>query len=289
MRTMYIVLALFALASLSTVSAGEPPAKETHKMQTEKSALQRNAIEMSKAVVPVFKREADQSLKLIATAFFIDQSGMLLTAAHVVPYQPLFTVFDNKIRSLTVVLPELKLNNAAGALVYKYDIALLGIQGDEIEFPCVTLSTKTRFDPGEPVAIWGFYQQGSNFQVGKDNKTSALLTVGVVSCAFYMSAGEEEWGSRLWLDITAGPGSSGSPVFNPETGEVIGIVSEGKVTPVLSPSQNKNELIEREIPMGIAVAESVITPLRLLPTWRKEVRRAPIPPVIQPSQSPTSP
>ena len=65
-------------------------------------------------------------------------------------------------------------------------------------------------------------------------------------------------GSRTSLDITAGPGSSGSPVFDPVSGEVSGIIVSGKEKKILSPGDNIDDVKVEKISSGIAEADPIL-------------------------------
>jgi hypothetical protein len=122
----------------------------------------------------------------------------------------------------------------------------------------VELSRKLQFRRGEPIAQYGYYDQGVKYKVGSFTGLNGLLTTGVVSASTNIRIGPIEMGSRLILDISAGPGSSGSPVFDPDTGEILGMIVSGKEKRVLGPGSHPNEFKVEHIPMGIAYSDPII-------------------------------
>ncbi len=207
---------------------------------------------------------------IIATGFFIHEDGLIATASHVTETPELQTSFKNKVFPCSVVLSELVVNSDANdpnhGKEHVWDVAVLKIECADGPFPPARLSGKTEFRPGEPAAIYGYYEKGQSYTVAEKTHGSALLTSGIVSAIFSISCGEMKLGSRLVLDITAGPGSSGSPAFDPESGEVIGIVSQGKLKSVLSPEPKTDKIVVTRVPMGITDTEPVIQ----LRKWLRE-------------------
>lgn len=225
------------------------------------------------SVVPILMKapEKKDSYKIIATGFFIHEGGLIATASHVANTPELYTFFENKPFPCSVVKSQFivtfNANDPKRKSQHVWDVAVLKIEGAEGPFPYARLSGKTEFGLGEPAAIHGYYDQGESYTVGSKTSIAALLTSGIVSAAFSISSGDIKFGSRLVLDITAGPGSSGSPAFDPESGEVIGIVSQGKHKLVLSPGAKPNQVEATRVPMGIADIEPIIH----LREWLRQV------------------
>jgi S1-C subfamily serine protease len=141
---------------------------------------------------------------------------------------------------------------------HEWDIGVLQVRAPQKTFQPVELSRKLQFRRGEPIAQYGYYDQGVKYKVGSFTGLNGLLTTGVVSAATNIRIGPIEMGSRLILDISAGPGSSGSPVFDPDTGEILGMIVSGKEKRVLGPGSHPNEFKVEHIPMGIAYSDPII-------------------------------
>lgn len=185
------------------------------------------------SVVPILEKlpSGKSDFGICATGFFIHKDGLIATASHVTKTPGLHVTFENRFFPCAVVIPEFVVNYNANDPKCRgqhiWDIAILKIEGTESQILPARLSEKTSFELGEPAAVYGYYDRGGAYTLGNKTSIAGLLTSGIVSAAFPISSTDGiKLGSRLVLDITAGPGSSGSPAFDPESGEVIGIVSQ---------------------------------------------------------------
>lgn len=220
------------------------------------------ALHVRQCIVPLIGADKNS---IHATGFFIHEDGVIATAAHAIKSTTPHVVFQDEILECEVLKSELRLNfNTADPEKtdhHEWDIAILKIKNKSGPFPYLQLSGQEEFSPGEKVAMYGYFDAGAKFALGtKQQKVaiSALLTQGIVSTSFHVQAGNVSLGSRLIVDISGGPGSSGSPLFDTHSGLVIGIVTDGKLKDVLTPGQEKGAVRTIRIPMGITETDPVI-------------------------------
>lgn len=133
------------------------------------------------------------------TGFFITNTGVIVTNAHVVRDEA----------SLVAVCPGR--GNLIAKVVYidpKLDVALVKVDGED--FPSLRLTTLAHVKPGETVIAIG----------NPVNAMSDTVTKGVVSAI----GTHPGLGSGTWIqtDAAINPGNSGGPLLN-DRGEVIGM------------------------------------------------------------------
>jgi S1-C subfamily serine protease len=97
------------------------------------------------------------------------------------------------------------------------DIALILLKGPVPDLYPIRLGTKVP-DLLTPVLVIG-YPEATRM----DAKPLVTLSPGVVGSLRYI----EEYLDCIQIDVHASPGSSGSPVLDRETGELLGIISKG--------------------------------------------------------------
>jgi len=214
------------------------------------------------SVVPVLSvfPSAPQKLMICGTGFIIHESGLLATAAHVARLEECWILYDGVLLECSVRAPQLTINKEKEdpRMRHEWDIGVLEVAAPQKVFHPLPLSRRTQFRRGEPIAQYGYYDQGVKYKVGSITGLNGLLTTGVVSASTNIRVGHLDLGSRLILDISAGPGSSGSPVFDPDTGEILGMIVSGKEKEVLGPGKDLSEMRIEHIPMGIAYSDPVI-------------------------------
>lgn len=217
---------------------------------------------VARAVVPILSvfPDAPRKLMICGTGFFIHERGCLATAAHVVRREHKWALYEGTLLECDVMVEQLTINREKDdpRMKHAWDIGVLQVQAPQKTYHPLRLSTKTHFRRGEPIAQYGYYDQGVKYQVGDLIGLNGLLTTGVVSASTNIRIGHLELGSRLILDISAGPGSSGSPVFDPETAEVLGMIVSGKEKQVLGPGVDPSEMTIQHIPLGIAYSDPII-------------------------------
>lgn len=162
------------------------------------------------------------------TGFVVGDGYHVLTNAHVVDrplnednkeHLAVFVGVDAKVRLATKVAEDVS-----------HDMALLKIQGDPL--PVMVLGRSRKAREGEPVAFTGF---PIGPVLGLHPVTHRGIISAITPVAIPFPASRElsaEAITRLrhpfnvfQLDATAYPGNSGSPLYSPSTGEVIGIVN----------------------------------------------------------------
>lgn len=217
---------------------------------------------VARSVVPVLSvfPHAPQKLMICGTGFFIHERGCLATASHVARLEHKWVLYDGTLLECDVMAEQLTINKEKDdpRMKHAWDIGVLQVQAPQKTFHPIGLSNKLHFRRGEPIAQYGYYDQGVKYKVGSITGLNGLLTTGIVSAATNIRIGHIEMGSRLILDISAGPGSSGSPVFDPETGDILGMIVSGKEKQVLGPGPSTTEFKIEHIPLGIAYSDPVI-------------------------------
>jgi len=225
-------------------------------------ALIASTEKVARSVVPILSvfPNAPQKLMICGTGFFIHARGCLATASHVARLEHKWALYEGNLLECDVMARQLTINKEKDdpRMKHDWDIGVLQVQAPQKTYYPLALSAKTHFRRGEPIAQYGYFDQGVRYKVGSITGLNGLLTTGVVSAATNIRIGHLEMGSRLILDISAGPGSSGSPVFDPDTGEILGMIVSGKEKRVLGPGQDPTEMKIEHIPLGIAYSDPII-------------------------------
>ena len=225
-------------------------------------SLIQNTETIAPSVIPILSifPDAPQKLMICGTGFFIHERGVLATASHVARLEHKWALYDGMLLECDMLAEQLTINKEKDdpRMKHSWDIGVLQVQAPQKTFYPLALSKKIRFRRGEPIAQFGYYDQGVKYKVGDITGLNGLLTTGIVSAATNIRIGPIEMGSRLILDISAGPGSSGSPVFDPDTAEVLGMIVSGKEKQVLGPGPTPSEMKIEHIPLGIAYSDPII-------------------------------
>jgi S1-C subfamily serine protease len=96
-------------------------------------------------------------------------------------------------------------------------------------FPCLTIAEYTEINEGDEVGICGF-PLGTHLK--KELGTvSSSFTKGIISSVIPSAGVPLQYLKGFQLDATATHGNSGGPVFLLESGEVIGVLSQGVRNP----------------------------------------------------------
>lgn len=190
--------------------------------------------------------------KFQATGFAVDEGRQIITNAHALPD---FLDTSNK-ETLAVFIGQGEQVEARPAkkiaLDVEHDLALLEIEGGSL--PVLRLGASRPVREGHEIAFTGFPLGVilGLFPVTHTGIISAISPVAIPAPA----AGnlgtttirrlKDEPYEVLQLDATAYPGSSGSPLYEPSTGRVIGVINKVFV------QQSKESLLEK--PSGITYA-----------------------------------
>jgi S1-C subfamily serine protease len=228
------------------------------------SKLSDIAEEISHAVVPLWRinPERNHSYEIVGTGFWVTRGGILATASHVIADGSVAIPSDEG--WITCDILRRTFEEKADTENITWDIAALKVDRTYPRIHPARLSDKGYFRMGYAVAAYGFFEHGQGYTIGTKLRISGLLTRGIVSSAHALVVGERTLGTRFVLDITAGPGSSGGPVFDPMDGKVIGILSGGKSIDVASPRGDSEDWELRTVSLGIITAEPVIPLLEWL-------------------------
>lgn len=205
-------------------------------------------IKSSVVAVGTFQRTRSPAFLLRGTGFAVGDGSLIATNAHVVPV----LLSTDAVEELIAIVvgpngeqSHRKLTKYASDPTH--DLALLRLEGPPL--PPLTLGDPARVQEGQPIALTGFPIVGVLGAIPathhgivsaltpavQPQANSALLNPNLIG---RIRAG----GFRVFqLDATAYPGNSGSPVFDPETGEVLAIVNSvfvkaGKESALTDPS-----------------------------------------------------
>jgi len=220
---------------------------------------------ISNSIVPLFCNIND-TFKIVGTGFYISGNGHILTASHVAKKPELYASFRNKLYKCQIIVERFTVNkdNPNKSKRLNWDVGLLKIKAKDTK-PLI-LSSKKEFHIGEQIAIIGYFEGGTSKKVGKTTTIKSILTIGYISTVFPINAGGVYLGTRFVLDITAGPGSSGSPVIDIENGRVFGVLNSGKTRKFKLRHDSK----PIKIPLGIADAEPVYMVLEYIEKYLSE-------------------
>jgi len=166
-----------------------------------------------------------------ATGFAVADGSYIVTNAHALPE----TMDASKNEQLAVFSPRADDVDVRAAVVvtedWEHDLALLKIAG--LPLPPLTLGDSDAVREGELHAFIGF-PIGSvlGLYPATHRGTIAAITPIVVPAASSRKLNPKLIKRMLspyrvfQLDATAYPGNSGSPVFRPQTGEVVGVINK---------------------------------------------------------------
>ena len=191
---------------------------------------------------------------IIGTGFIIDPCGLILTNQHVVdvfdelpkknPKEPFDSVcavlFDSRTTELRY--PPLEIVGATKIEVHipmddyfdtdPPDIALVGVKLKQLPFCSIRLKPGG-IKEGMEVATAGF-PMGTlglmNSTEGAVNQLSPVLQRGIISALQPWSI---ETPVTFTINVMVQAGASGSPVFDTESGEVLGVLSASRVNPTI--------------------------------------------------------
>lgn len=203
--------------------------------------------------------------KILGTGFAVANGSLVATNAHVLPAE-----VDEENREFVAVFQRqgdrIRVSRARRAATDKtHDLSLLRVDGKA--FRPVALAEKPSIREGQPVAFTGF-------PIGAVLGLRPVTHKGIVSCITPIAQPMDR-SSQLnpdliktlrrpydvyQLDATAYPGNSGSPLFEVDTGKVVGIVNSVLV------KKTKEAVLDD--PTGISYA----IPVRYLRALLKKAR-----------------
>ncbi len=190
-------------------------------------------IKPSIVAVGTYQRTRSPAFQFRGTGFVIGDGFLIATNAHVLPD----AVASENRETLVIVVPgegEQGTVRAVRKLADERsrDLALLRLESGAA-LPALTLAARERVHEGQEIAFTGF-TIGSVLgmtPVTHRGIVSAITPIGIpqansrdLNPALIRSLSKDVF--RVYqLDATAYPGNSGSPVFDPQTGEVIGVIN----------------------------------------------------------------
>ncbi len=250
MRFLALKIVLFLIATWAGVGRGELPETVA---QVKPSILAVGTFQRTRSPPAVFR----------GTGFAVADGRYVLTCAHVLPdsldQAEILAVFyhaqgKDRLRQAKAVVTDLA-----------HDLALLKISGDPL--PALALGDSSRVREGETYAFTGY---PIGMVLGLYPVTHLGLIASITSIAVPALRADKldlKLLPRLnkpyavfQLDATAYPGSSGSPLYHPETGAVVGIINKVFV------QESKENLLSN--PSGISYAIPIEHARKLLEKQR---------------------
>jgi S1-C subfamily serine protease len=193
------------------------------------------AIERVKAAivaVGTFQRTRSPAFQFRGSGFAVADGLTIVTNAHVLPA----TIDTEKLETLAVLVPgvqrEVQVRSAArGPVDAAHDIALLRIGGAPL--PALALRDSDSVREGDSVLFTGFPIGAvlGPFPATHRGMVAAITPIvipppnaGQLDPAMIRRLASGAF-PVFQLDATAYPGNSGSPLYAPDTGEVVGVVN----------------------------------------------------------------
>lgn len=223
MRNLRLVLGIFGLLAVQAQGVGL-----SHSIQHVKPSI---------AILGTYQSTSSPRFTLRGTGFIVSESphgtsNLVVTSAHVLvppaPEEPLARVVIQirvepggwQMRDATVL-----------AMDPVHDLALLRFSGPSA--PALTVRDSARIQEGQSIAFMGFPIGGA---LGFSPVTHRGTISSIAAAALPSPSAQRLRGDAIrslragnfeifQLDATAYPGNSGGPLFDPETGEVLGVVN----------------------------------------------------------------
>lgn len=190
-------------------------------------------VKASIVAVGTYQRTRSPAFQFSGTGFAVGNGTLIATNAHVIPD----TVSEDQLEYLAVVMPGDDGDRSVRAVktIAKdrdHDLALLRFEGGS-PLPALILGDGKAVQEGQEVAFMGFPIGGvlGMTPVTHRGIISALTPIGIpqansrdLNPALVRRLASDVF--RVYqLDATAYPGNSGSPLFDPESGEVLGVLN----------------------------------------------------------------
>lgn len=193
------------------------------------------AIERVKPAVVIvgsYKASNSPRFRLRGTGFVVDSGNLAVTNAHVLP-DPSEDFSDSSMVVQVRVAPnDLQVRPAQVVAVDReHDLALLRFEGAAA--PALRLADSSAVREGQSIAFMGFPIGGA---LGFSPVTHRGLISSITAAALPTPTAQQLNAKAIrglragtfnifQLDATAYPGNSGGPLFDPETGDVLGVVN----------------------------------------------------------------
>lgn len=188
-------------------------------------------IKRSVVGVGTFERTRSPSIVFVGTGFVVGDGLDVITNAHVVPA----TLAEGKMEQLGIVLPDGEgVRFRPAELVQRdneHDLAHLRLSGTPL--PALELGDSDTAQEGQELALTGFpLAMALGLHAATHRATLAAITPIVRPSLGarnldprQIAALQRAPFSIFQLDGTAYPGNSGSPVYDPATGKVLGVIN----------------------------------------------------------------
>ena len=223
------------------------------KAQAETSALPETVAHIKASIVGIgtFQRTRTPPAVFRGTGFVVDDGLHVLTNEHVLPP----AIDRTRFEALVIFVREGKSQRLREATVVAvdedHDVALLKFGGARLSVMRLGDSAKVR--EGEEYAFTGF-PIGAVLGLYPVTHRGIVSAISPIAIPASMARNLDPRTLRrlvaafdvFQLDATAYPGNSGSPLYKPNTGEVVGIINKVFV------KETKENLLER--PSGISYA-----------------------------------
>ena len=190
-------------------------------------------IKPSVVAVGTYQRTRSPAFQFRGTGFVVGDGRMIATNAHVLPD----AIASESMEMLVIVVPGKDQQGTVRqvsrvASERSRDLAVLRLEGGEA-LPALKLAARERVQEGQEIAFTGFPIGAvlGMTPVTHRGIVSAITPIGIpqgnsrdLNPALIRRLANDVF--RVYqLDATAYPGNSGSPVFDPKTGEVIGVIN----------------------------------------------------------------
>lgn len=173
-------------------------------------------------------------VKFFGTGFVYSNNGYAITAAHVIN-----AIYEkDDIDNLNVFFPETGNSTKIRAKIViesqKYDLSIIKLEGGNFNY--VNLGDSSKVEEGQSIALCG-YPYGPVFGLHPTTHTGIVSNISPIAIPVQnmallsnrMIRALKDPYTIIQLDCTAFPGNSGGPLFEPETGEVIGVLNSAFV------------------------------------------------------------
>lgn len=190
-------------------------------------------VKPSVVLVGTFKSTNSPRFGLRGTGFVVGNGNLVITNAHVLPPSVEEDVAAGLVIQIRLDQNEWQMRAATLLELDKpHDLALLKFEGPAA--PAVTVRDSGAVQEGQAVAFMGFPIGGA---LGFSPVTHRGMVSSITAAALPMPSARQlnEQAIRslrgagrfdiFQLDGTAYPGNSGGPLFDPETGEVLGVIN----------------------------------------------------------------
>ena len=213
-------------AALASLLVGAAPAARADAPK----AIER--VKASIVAIGTLQRTRSPAFRFLGTGFAVADGLTIVTNAHVIPG----TLDEEKFETIAVLLPgvarEVQVRPATrGPTDTQHDLALLRVEGTAL--PALAVRDSDSVREGDSVLFTGF---PIGAVLGPYPATHRGMVAAITPIAIPPPAARDlnpalirrlagEAFPVFQLDATAYPGNSGSPVYAPDTGEVVGIVN----------------------------------------------------------------